>query len=198
MRALARWKINKRHAQCANCQGSRATGGDGRCRWCGGHVCSQGCFREHDVKCEERPPVDGGRNPEEVVEALDPSHWRETPSTPIFRAFEALEVVAMLKRRVEQCYDENPAPDGSPLLLSRCNLASMLHDQRGSRAGDAATARVPAAGNPATGGEPSHWRGTQPLAGNPATSDATTAESPRHPLATRLGGTVFCRMSSAP
>ena len=41
-------------------------------------------------------------------------------------------------------------------------------------------------------------RGTQPLAGNPATSDATAAEYPRHPLATRLGGTVFCRMSSAP
>ena len=30
----------------------------------GGHVCSEGCFRQHDVKCEERPPVDGGRNPE--------------------------------------------------------------------------------------------------------------------------------------
>ena len=72
--------------------------------------------------------MDGGRNPEDVVEAWDPSHWRETPSTPIFQAFEALEVVAMLKRRVEQCYGENPAPDGSPLLLSRCNLASMLHD----------------------------------------------------------------------
>ena len=41
-------------------------------------------------------------------------------------------------------------------------------------------------------------RGTQPLAGKPATSDATAAEYPRHPLATRLGGTVFCRMSSAP
>ena len=128
MRALARWKINKRHAQCANCQGSRAAGGDGRCRWCGSHVCSEDCFREHDVKCGERPPVDGGRNPEGGVEALEPSHWRETPSTPIFRAFEALEVVAMLKRRVEQRYGENPAPGGYPVLLSRCNLASMLHD----------------------------------------------------------------------
>ena len=49
----------------------------------GGHVCPEDCFRQHDVKCEERPPVDGGRNPEEVVEALEPSHWRETPSTPI-------------------------------------------------------------------------------------------------------------------
>ena len=39
--------------------------------------------RDPDVKCGERPPVDGGRNPEEVVEALEPSHWRETPSTPI-------------------------------------------------------------------------------------------------------------------
>ena len=128
MRALARWKINKRHAQCANCQGSRATGGDGRCRWCGSHVCSEDCFRKHDVKCGERPPVDGGRNPEGGVEALEPSHWRETPSTPIFRAFEALEVVEMLKRGVEQCYDENPEPGGSPLLLSRCNLAALLHD----------------------------------------------------------------------
>ena len=27
--------------------------------------------------------MDGGRNPEEVAEALEPSHWRETPSTPI-------------------------------------------------------------------------------------------------------------------
>ena len=79
-------------------------------------------------QCEERPPVDGGRNPEEVVEALEPSHWRETPSTPIFQAFEALEVVEMLKRGVEQCYDENPEPGGSPLLLSRCNLAALLHD----------------------------------------------------------------------
>ena len=138
MRDLARWKIKTRHAQCSHChrargsrpdwQWPRATGGDGRCRWCGGHVCSEDCFRQHDVKCEERPPVDGGSNPEEVVEALEPSHWRETPSTLIFRAFEALEVVAMLKRRVEQCYDENPAPHGSPLLLSRCNLAALLHD----------------------------------------------------------------------
>ena len=142
-----------------------------------------------------------GNGPETLagmVEAWDPSHWRETPSTRIFQKSAALAVIEMLKRRVEQCYDENPAPDGSPLLLSRCNLASMLHDQRGWRAGDAATARVPVAGNPATGGEPSHWRGTQPLAGKPATSDATAAEYPRHPLATRLGGTVFCRMSSAP
>ena len=72
--------------------------------------------------------MDGGRNPEGGVEALEPSHWRETPSTPICRAFEALEVVAMLKRRVEQRYGENPAPGGYPVLLSRCNLASMLHD----------------------------------------------------------------------
>ena len=85
-------------------------------------------WRAGDGKCGERPPVDGGRNPEGGVEALEPSHWRETPSTPIFRAFEALEVVEMLKRGVEQCYDENPAPGGSPLLLSRCNLAALLHD----------------------------------------------------------------------
>ena len=118
--------------------------------------------------------MDGGRNPEEVVEALDPSHWRETPSTLTFQKSEALAVIEMLKRRFEQCYDENPAPDGSPLLLSRCNLASMLHDQRGWRAGDAATARVPAAGNPATGGEPSHWRGNQPLATPPLRNTRVT------------------------
>ena len=39
--------------------------------------------RDPDVKCGERPPADGGRNPEEVVEALEPSHWRETPSTSV-------------------------------------------------------------------------------------------------------------------
>ena len=126
MRALARWKINKRHAQCANCQGSRATGGDGRCRWCGSHVCSEDCFRKHDVKCGERPPVDGGRNPEEVVEALDPSHWRETQSTPMFRAFEALEVVARTSWSVA------------------CRIVPD-HGGRGSRAADAATPRVAAA-----------------------------------------------------
>ena len=70
-----------------------------------------------------------GNGPETLagmVEAWDPSHWRETPSTRIFQKSAALAVIEMLKRRVEQCYDENPAPDGSPLLLSRCNLASML------------------------------------------------------------------------
>ena len=134
MRYLARWKINIRHGKCAICDkargppGSRATGGDGRCRWCGSHVCTEGCFRKHDVKCDEHSPRDGGRIPEGVDEAVDPSHWRETRSTPTFRAFESLEVVALLKHRVEQCYDDNPAPDGSPLLLSRCDLAAMLHD----------------------------------------------------------------------
>ena len=68
-----------------------------------------------------------GNGPETLagmVEAWDPSHWRETPSTPMFRTFEALEVVAMLKCRVETCYEENPAPlDGSLFLLSRCHLA---------------------------------------------------------------------------
>ena len=40
--ALTRWWIKQRHGECANCHrargspGSRATGGDGRCRWCGG------------------------------------------------------------------------------------------------------------------------------------------------------------------
>ena len=69
MRALTRWWIKRRHGECANCHrargspGSRATGGDGRCRWCGGHVCSEDCFREHDAKCEERPPRDGRGGP---------------------------------------------------------------------------------------------------------------------------------------
>ena len=133
MRDFSRWQIQRRHGQCANCHrargspGPRATGGDHRCRWCGGHVCSGDCFRQHDVQCEERPPRDGGENPEEVHEGLDPSHWRETLSTPIFREAESLEVVAMLQRLVQQCYDENAARDGSPLLLSRCKLAGMLH-----------------------------------------------------------------------
>ena len=69
-RAVTRWWIKKRHGECANCHmargspGPRATGGDGRCRWCGGNVCSVDCFRQHDVQCEERPPRDGGGNPE--------------------------------------------------------------------------------------------------------------------------------------
>ena len=69
MRALTRWWIKRRHGECANCHrargspGSRATGGDGRCRWCGGHVCSEDCFREHDARCEERPPRDGRGGP---------------------------------------------------------------------------------------------------------------------------------------
>ena len=133
LRNFSRWQIQKRHGECANCHrargspGSRATGGDGRCRWCGGYVCSQDCFREHDVKCEERPPSDGGGNPEEVHKELDPSHSRETPSTPIFRKAESVEIVAMLQRWVQRCYEENAARDGYFLLLSRCHLAGMLH-----------------------------------------------------------------------
>ena len=73
MRDLARWKIKRRHGKCANCHrargspGSRATGGDGRCRWCGSHVCSEDCFRKHDVKCDEHPPRDGGINPDKLT-----------------------------------------------------------------------------------------------------------------------------------
>ena len=134
MRDFSRWQIQRRHGQCANCHrargspGPRATGGDHRCRWCGGHVCSGDCFRQHDVQCEERPPRDGGGNPEEVHKELDPSHWRETPSTPIFRKAECLEIVAMLQRWVQRFYEENAARDGYFLVLSRCHLAGMLHD----------------------------------------------------------------------
>ena len=90
MRYLATWKIERRHGKCAHCHKAResprprATGGDGRCRWCGRHVCSEGCFRKHDVKCDEHPPRDGGINPEEVDEAVDPSHWRDAEHSYIF------------------------------------------------------------------------------------------------------------------
>ena len=74
----------------------------------------------------------------------DPSNWRETQSIPMFRAFEALEVVAMLKCRVEKCYEENPAPlDGSLFLLSRCHLTSMVHDCA-EQASRGHTGRLPA------------------------------------------------------
>ena len=62
-----------------------------------------------------RPPMDG-----------DPSHWRETQSTPMFRAFEALEVVARTSWSVA------------------CRIVPD-HGGRGSRAADAATPRVAAA-----------------------------------------------------
>ena len=47
---------------------------------------------------------------------------------PIFRGFECLEIVAMLRELVEQCFAEAPEPLGMPHMLSRCILAGMLHN----------------------------------------------------------------------
>ena len=48
--------------------------------------------------------------------------------TPIFRGFECLEIVTMLRELIEQCFAEAPEPFGMPLMLSRCILAGMLHN----------------------------------------------------------------------
>ena len=90
-----RWRscIGRRHGRCVMCFHERdLTGWNGCCRWCGGHICSEACFLQHDVECEERPPRDGGRDPEEVHDDLDASEFRDTPDTPIFRDYESVEV----------------------------------------------------------------------------------------------------------
>ena len=74
MEELNRWRISRRHERCVVCYHVRdPTDWNGRCRWCAGHVCSEACFLQHDVECEERPPRDGGRDPEEVHDDLDAS-----------------------------------------------------------------------------------------------------------------------------
>ena len=70
---------------------------------------------EHDAVCAERPPRDGGRDPEEVHDALDASEFRDTLDTPIFLDYESVEVARMLRYRIKQCYDGAPRPLGFPL-----------------------------------------------------------------------------------
>ena len=127
MEELNRWRISRRHEKCVVCFHVRdPTDWNGRCRWCGAHVCSETCFLQHDVECEERPPRDGGRDPEEVHDDLDASEFRDTPDTPIFRDYESVEVARMLRYRIEQCYDGAPRPLGFPFLMSRNLLIELL------------------------------------------------------------------------
>ena len=115
-----------------------------------------------------RPPMDG-----------DPSHWRETQSTPMFRAFEALEVVARTSWSVA------------------CRIVPD-HGGRGSRAADAATPRV-AAAMAAWGGMARGSRQTgepRPMHACDGRKPATGGESSCHLLATRLVLTVCWRTSS--
>ena len=85
------------------------------------------CFYDHTRECLFRP-----RHEDTSDHGLDPENGRVGASgdadTPIFRGFEFLEIVTMLRELVEQCFAEAPEPFGMPLMLSRCILAGMLHN----------------------------------------------------------------------
>ena len=214
MRALTRWWIKRRHGECANCHrargspGYRATGGDGRCRWCGGHVCSEDCFREHDAKCEERPPRDGrggpwrgrsvaGKEPQDILcrmcrHRVEPRPCsqpplcghalRSDPSSPPIGG-----------RQCISCW-QRISPDGIRRACPICSARPMHHNCVRHHI----TIRHP--GHPVPDGFALMIHACPPTPGPaaplPWRKPATGGESSCHLLATRLVLTVCWRTSS--